>query len=276
MGTSFSSKRKITIFFKKLYVTKSFDYCIGHAEYTFVIGIDGDRMTSACVSQSYTSAIYKRIQWNHMMWSWVQPGMLYWMKCHLFHDTSRWENYCADAREGKRPSIAVCSLPCDLIQCACLVEPICACTDRETSGSLGFTDQLSSTWTVTWTCRKKKVCCTWLHSLGDVTVTTYYANLAQLPTGYSCCNVTSNYSVSLQYEVWIVVCVCSHVLYTWLSTKIFLLAFSLLHCIKRILFYSLRIRTIPFVKCLLLSALLHLWYNWSFLNSQLSIYLSAL
>lgn len=138
------------------------------------------------------------------------------------------------------------------------------------------TDQLSSTWTVTWTCRKKKVCCTWLHSLGDVTVTTHYANLAQLPTGYSCCNVTSNYSVSLQYEVWIVVCVCSHVLYTWLSTKIFLLAFSLLHCIKRILFYSLRIRTIPFVKCLLLSALLHLWYNWSFLNSQLSIYLSAL
>jgi len=65
-----------------------------------------------CVSQSDTDAIYKSIRWNHMMWSWVQPGLLYWLKCHLFHGPSRWDNYCAGARKGKRPSTAVCSLPC--------------------------------------------------------------------------------------------------------------------------------------------------------------------
>lgn len=60
-----------------------------------------------------------------MTWSWVQPGLLYWLKCHLFHAPSRWENYCTGARGGERPSTTVCSLPCDLMLCAHLVDTIC-------------------------------------------------------------------------------------------------------------------------------------------------------
>lgn len=148
------------------------------------------------------------------------------------------------------------------------------------------TDQLSSTWTATWTCRGKNEfaahgytvnASTYVQEEGkDVTLTSHYENLSQLPPKYNC-NVASNYSVSLQYKGWIVDCVWSHVLYTWPSTEtVTFFSFSLLHCIDGILFYSLGIRIIPFMKLLLLSAFLHLWFNWSFLNTQLSIYLSAL
>lgn len=149
-----------------------------------------------------------------MMWSWVQPGLLCWLKCHLFHEPSRWENYCTDAREGEKtpqqsvlfavtwysvhvPSLA--NLYMHSWKNHCKFRFHCTCTD-----------QLSSTWNAKWTSRGKNEFAANGYtvyasrytgrgqSAEDVTVASHYENLSQLPPKYSCCNVASNYSLLLQ------------------------------------------------------------------------------
>lgn len=161
-----------------------------------------------------------------MMWSWVQPGLLYVLKCHLFHDPSRLGDCCADARERKK-SFTVVS---DLIQCACLVANLythgwkshwkfrfhCTCTDQFSHSKLQGEK---------WVCYTRLHClCIWPctgrgQSAEDVTVTSHYESISKLPSRYSFCNVTSNCSTLPDYEGWIVLFVCSHALYTWPSTS---------------------------------------------------------